>query len=190
MRKVFSYLFALLAVLVIISIVGVVLFVAFRSSPPSPPQFSVIAVDVYRMSFVSDPFQQSNLHFDAFFRVGLLARNPNKWKAISYDSPVHVYATFGGQNITGEGFIHQFHQPADDSNVLVASLAGFNMTATMAPQEQLWTDLVAGRVELELECDTILKGKSFHVDCPVVLQYIPETQAWSMQNTAQHGICG
>ncbi|CAL0305381.1 unnamed protein product [Lupinus luteus] len=141
---------------------------------PSKPQFSLTQVDIYQLN-LSGPKLNSSI------QLTLLSKNPNQKVSIYYDE-FQVYATYKGQQITGDTLVLPFYQSHEESNLLTASLVGNGVPVAPSISYELGRDQSAGRLVLNLKVNGKLRWKvgtwvsghyRFNVNCISVMALEP-----------------
>ncbi|KAK7282502.1 hypothetical protein RIF29_11334 [Crotalaria pallida] len=141
---------------------------------PSKPQFSLTEVDIYQLN-LSGPKLNSSI------QLTLLSKNPNQKVGIYYDE-FQVYATYKGQQITGDTPVPPFYQSNEESNLLSASLVGNGVPVAPSIGYEVGRDQSAGRLVLNLKVNGKLRWKvgtwvsghyRFNVNCVSVMAFGP-----------------
>lgn len=139
---------------------------------PSKPQFSLKQVDIYQIN-LSGPYLNSSI------TLTLNSNNPNQKVSIYYDE-LFVYATYKGQQITGDSFIPPFYQDKQESNLLSASLVGNRLPVSPSLGYEIGRDQTSGRLVLNLKANGKLRWKvgtwvsgryRFNVNCVSVMAF-------------------
>ncbi|KAK7317072.1 hypothetical protein RJT34_00997 [Clitoria ternatea] len=141
---------------------------------PAKPQFSLKEVDIYQLN-LSGPNLNSSI------QLTLLSKNPNQKVGIYYDE-FQVYATYKGQQITGDTPVPPFYQGQDETNLLTASLLGNSLPVAPSLGYELAHDQTLGRLVLILKVNGKLRWKvgtwvsghyRFNVNCFSIIGFGP-----------------
>ncbi|CAL0319575.1 unnamed protein product [Lupinus luteus] len=150
---------------------------------PSKPQFSLTQVDIYQLN-LSGPKLNSSV------QLILLSKNPNQKVGIYYDE-FQVYASYKGQQITGETSVPPFYQSNEESNLLTASLVGNGVPVAPSIGYEVGRDQSSGRLVLNLKVNGKLRWKvgtwvtghyRFNVNCVSFMAFGPTTTSNPMSS--------
>ncbi|XP_027338863.1 NDR1/HIN1-like protein 26 [Abrus precatorius] len=145
---------------------------------PAKPQFSLKEVDIYQLN-LSGPSLNSSI------QLTLLSKNPNQKVGIYYDE-FQVYATYKGQQITGDTPVPPFYQGQEESNLLTASLVGNGLPVAPSLSYEVGRDQTIGRLVLNLKVIGKLRWKvgtwvsgryRFNVNCFTIMAFGPSMPA-------------
>ncbi|KAJ1385027.1 Late embryogenesis abundant protein [Sesbania bispinosa] len=141
---------------------------------PAKPQFSLKEVDIFQLN-LSGPNLNSSI------QLTLLSKNPNQKVSIYYDE-FQLYATYKGQQITGDTPVPPFYQGQEESNLITASLVGNGIPVAPSLGYEVGRDQSAGRIVLILKGIGKLRWKvgtwvsghyRFNVNCVSVMAFGP-----------------
>ncbi|KAG5019276.1 hypothetical protein AAZX31_06G130600 [Glycine max] len=118
---------------------------------PAKPQFSLKEVDIFQLN-LSGPNLNSSI------QLTLLSKNPNQKVGIYYDE-IQLYATYKGQQITGDTPVPPFYQGQEESNLITASLVGNALPVAPSLGYELGRDQIVGRLVLNLKANGKLRWK-------------------------------
>ena len=146
---------------------------------PSKPQFSLKELDI-------DQLNLSGPNLNSSIQLTLLSKNPNQKVGIYYDE-FQVYASYKGQQITGDTPVLPFYQGHEESNLLSASLVGNGLPVSPSLGYEFGRDQSAGRLVLNLKASGKLRWKvgtwvsgryRFNVNCvSVIMPFGPSVPA-------------
>ncbi|KAK7410768.1 hypothetical protein VNO78_01847 [Psophocarpus tetragonolobus] len=155
---------------------------------PAKPEFSLKQVDIYQLN-LSGPNLNSSI------QLTLLSKNPNQKVGIYYDE-IQVYATYKGQQITGDTPVPPFYQDKEESNLITASVVGNALPVAPSLGYQLGRDQTVGRLVFNLKANGKLRWKvgtwvsghyRFNVNCLSVIAFGPSTPSPPLSsNQAAH----
>ncbi|KAK7350938.1 hypothetical protein VNO77_10006 [Canavalia gladiata] len=149
---------------------------------PSKPQFSLKQVDIYQLN-LSGPNLNSSI------QLTLLSKNPNQKVGIYYDE-FQVYATYKGQQITGDTPVPPFYQGQEENNLLTASLVGNGLPVAPSLGYEVGRDQTVGRLVLNVKVNGKLRWKvatwvsgryRFNVNCVSIIAFGPSAPLTSKQ---------
>lgn len=145
---------------------------------PAKPQFSLKEVDIFQLN-LSGPNLNSSI------QLTLLSKNPNQKVGIYYDE-IQLYATYKGQQITGDTPVPPFYQGQEESNLITASLVGNALPVAPSLGYELGRDQIVGRLVLNLKANGKLRWKvgtwvsgryRFNVNCVAINAFGPSIPA-------------
>ncbi|XP_061364067.1 NDR1/HIN1-like protein 26 [Gastrolobium bilobum] len=155
------------------SILSLILLIWFILHP-AKPQFSLIEADIYQLN-LSGPNLNSSI------QLTLLSKNPNQKVGIYYDE-FQAYATYKGQQITGDTSVPPFYQGQEESNLLTSSLVGNGLPVAPSLGYEVGRDQITGRLVLNLKVNGKLRWKvgtwvsgryRFNVNCVSIMAFGP-----------------
>ncbi|KAK1305600.1 hypothetical protein QJS10_CPA10g00680 [Acorus calamus] len=120
---------------------------------PSKPQFYLKEADLYQLN-LSSPYYLLNSSIQAT----LSSKNPNSKVGVYYDS-VRAYVSYKGQRITNDLSLPPFYQGNGDTNILSASLYGYDLPVTPTFGYEVSRDQSDGELQLVLKLDGRLRWK-------------------------------
>lgn len=168
-KKLFFYLSTLfLSLLSFIFLIWLILH-------PSKPQFSLKEASIDQLNFTRPSFL-----IDSSIQLTLQSQNPNKKVGIYYDQ-ILLYASYKGQQITPDFPISPFYQDHQESNLLSASLIGFQLPVAPSFAYEVQRDQGSGRMALSFKAMGKLRWKvgtwvsgryRFTVNCITILPLV------------------
>ncbi|KAH7686972.1 Late embryogenesis abundant protein LEA-2 subgroup domain-containing protein [Dioscorea alata] len=153
-----------------LSILSIVILIWFILHP-SKPEFYLQNTDIYQLSLSSPHLLNSTIE------ATLLSKNPNTRVGIYYDK-VRVFATYKGQQITGDSELPSFYQGHEESNFLSTALYGNGMPVYPLFGYEVSRDQTTGKLIVDLKLDGQLRWKvgmwvsgryRFDVDCTAAI---------------------
>ncbi|KAG6417344.1 hypothetical protein SASPL_119498 [Salvia splendens] len=138
-KKLYLYLSTLL-----LSLLSLLLLI-YLTLHPSKPHFSLQQAEVDQLN-LSGPSSLLN----SSIQITLQSDNPNTKLGIYYDEFI-LYASYKGQRITPEAAISPFYQGQGETNLLSASLVGFQLPVAPSFAYEVQSDQGAGRLVLSFK---------------------------------------
>ncbi|KAH6813591.1 Late embryogenesis abundant hydroxyproline-rich glycoprotein family [Perilla frutescens var. frutescens] len=136
---------------VLLSLVSLI-FLVWLILHPTKPQFSLKEADINQLNLSGPSLLNSSI------QITLQSDNPNKKVGIYYDEFL-LYASYKGQKITPETAISPFYQGHEETNLLSASLIGFQQPVAPSFAYEVQRDQGTGRMALSFKVMGKLRWK-------------------------------
>lgn len=145
-KKLYIYLTTLL-----LSLLSLI-FLVWLILHPTKPQFSLKEADLNQLNLSGPSLLNSSI------QITLQSINPNKKVGIYYDEFL-LYASYKGQKISPETAISPFYQDQQETNLLSASLIGFQQPVAPSFAYEVQRDQGTGRLALSFKVMGKLRWK-------------------------------